>query len=199
TISDSKKMLGRPQVSIRAVLLSVAAMGLVCAVYNHAAKVNKQRCAMTDELKKLGATVGTDESRIRWANRFQNNQAPWSSSFGHLLFGDSYCPNIKSVKFQHTSIDDIDRMLQVVSRCGAEQLMLINVEIVDADLVDISKLGTLRSLTLSGNSVTDSGLNSLAKLTNLQRLQLMEPGVTESGVRILRTKLPGCEITAVLE
>jgi hypothetical protein len=57
----------------------------------------------------------------------------------------------------------------------------------------------LESINLYGTKVTDAGVSKLSAMPNLRRLYLWQTAVTPGAIKILREKLPKCEIVAGIE
>lgn len=64
----------------------------------------------------------------------------------------------------------------------------------DAGIARVSKLPTLKSLTLRGTSLTDEALEHLQSLVNLRELNLERTSLTPAGVERLKTALPKSQI-----
>jgi hypothetical protein len=66
--------------------------------------------------------------------------------------------------------------------------------VTDASIDTLLKLPSLESINLYGTKVTDVGVGKLSTLPNLKRLYLWQTAVTPAAIKILKEKLPRCEI-----
>ncbi|MES2661365.1 MAG: c-type cytochrome domain-containing protein [Verrucomicrobiota bacterium] len=92
--------------------------------------------------------------------------------------------------------------LAVAQLAPAKNLRLIRLSetgITDASIDTLLKLPGLESINLYGTKVTDAGVSKLSGMTNLKRLYLWKTAVTPEAIKVLKEKLPNCEIVTGAE
>ena len=87
--------------------------------------------------------------------------------------------------------DDWLEHLKVLTKL---EYLLLSVTKVNAGLVHLKGLNSLRTLTLRSTKITDAGLVHLKGLTEIRELDLGETKVTTAGVKMLNMALPKCKI-----
>lgn len=102
-------------------------------------------------------------------------------------------PYLVTLDLSSTKITD--RSLAMLG--SATQLRMIRLAetgITDASIDTIMKLSALESINLYGTKVTDGGIKKLATMPNLKRLYLWQTAVTPEAIKLLKEKLPNCEV-----
>jgi uncharacterized membrane protein len=74
------------------------------------------------------------------------------------------------------------------------QIRLAETAVTDAAIDTLLKLPALESINLYGTQVSDAGIRKLAEMAGLKRLYLWQTPVTEETLKLLKEKLPQCEI-----
>ncbi len=93
-----------------------------------------------------------------------------------------------------------DRGMQLLGCSKSiERLFLVNMRASGESFESIARTASLRELVLIDNGLTESEILRVAASCpkTLQSLRIEETGVTEHCIRVLRRKLPSCEIRAI--
>jgi uncharacterized membrane protein len=104
-------------------------------------------------------------------------------------------PYLVTVDLSATKVTD----QSVAKLAAATQLRLIRLAetgVTDGCVDLLLKIPSLESINLYGTKVTDAGVSKLAAMPNLKRLYLWQTAVTPEAIKVLREKLPSCEIVA---
>jgi hypothetical protein len=102
-------------------------------------------------------------------------------------------PQLVTVDLSATKVTD----QAVAQLAGAKNLRLIRLAetgITDGAIDTLLTLPSLESINLYGTKVTDAGVSKLAAMPNLKRLYLWQTAVTPEAIKVLKEKLPTCEI-----
>ena len=102
-------------------------------------------------------------------------------------------PHFVTVDLSATKITD-HSVAMLVSSPHLRLIRLAETGITDVSIDTLLKLSSLESINLYGTKVTDAGVSKLAAMSNLKRLYLWQTGVTQETIKVLKEKLPGCEI-----
>jgi uncharacterized membrane protein len=103
-----------------------------------------------------------------------------------------------TVDLSATKVTD-QTVAQLVSAKNLRLVRLAETGITDASIESLLKIPSLESINLYGTKVTDAGVSKLSAMPNLRRLYLWQTAVTPGAIKILREKLPKCEIVAGIE
>jgi hypothetical protein len=99
---------------------------------------------------------------------------------------------LRTLHLGETVLDDVN--LEPLSQLPLEWLGLPRTRVSDHGLPSLAEMHTLRHLDLTRTRVSDRGLGLLEGLSNLRHLNLSRTKVTLDGAKLLKTKLPDCEI-----
>jgi uncharacterized membrane protein len=83
---------------------------------------------------------------------------------------------------------------QLVVAKSLRLIRLSETEITDASINALLKLPELESINLYNTKVTDAGISKLSIMPKLKRLYLWKTMVTPDAIKVLKEKLPSCEI-----
>ncbi len=98
-----------------------------------------------------------------------------------------------TVDLSATKVTD-QSVSQLVVAKSLRLIRLAETEITDATIDTLLKLPELESINLYGTKVTDAGISKLSTMPKLKRLYLWKTMVTPDAVKVLKEKLPSCEI-----
>jgi uncharacterized membrane protein len=101
--------------------------------------------------------------------------------------------HLVTVDLSATKITD-QTVSQLSSATHLRLVRLAETGVTDASIETLLKLPSLESINLYGTKVTDVGVGKLSTLPNLKRLYLWQTAVTPAAIKILKEKLPRCEI-----
>jgi hypothetical protein len=101
--------------------------------------------------------------------------------------------HLVTVDLSATKITD-QTVSQLSSATHLRLVRLAETGVTDASIDTLLKLPSLESINLYGTKVTDVGVGKLSTLPNLKRLYLWQTAVTPAAIKILKEKLPRCEI-----
>ncbi len=102
-------------------------------------------------------------------------------------------PQLVTVDLSATKITDA-AVAQLASAKSLRLVRLSETGVTDAAIDTLVKLPSLESINLYGTKVTDSGVSKLAALPKLKKLYLWQTAVTPEAIKVLKEKLPDCEI-----
>ncbi len=98
-----------------------------------------------------------------------------------------------TVDLTATKITDAS-VVQLESAKNLRLVRLAETGITDAAIDSLVKLPKLESINLYGTKITDAGVSKLAAMSQLKKLYLWKTAVTPEAIKMLREKLPTCEI-----
>lgn len=116
---------------------------------------------------------------------------------GWWLWEAAYCPErvratlkgkvrtgpLLQITNTDASGEDLRFVIESLCRCQSTRVLrLTNLNLTGQDLVQVSRLTSLTSLTLDSQQITDADLQSLAPLTNLKYLHVQSPRITDAGM-----------------
>jgi uncharacterized membrane protein len=102
-------------------------------------------------------------------------------------------PHLVTVDLSATKITD-QSISQLASAKNLRLIRLAETGVTDACIDTLLTIPSLESINLYGTKVTDAGVGKLSTLPNLKRLYLWQTAVTPAAVKLLKEKLPSCEI-----
>ena len=98
-----------------------------------------------------------------------------------------------TVDLSATKVTD-QAVSQLSSATHLRLVRLAETGVTDASIDTLLKLPSLESINLYGTKVTDAGVSKLSAMPNLKRLYLWRTAVTPAAIKVLKEKLPSCEI-----
>ena len=101
--------------------------------------------------------------------------------------------NAQEINLADVQLADAD----LVQISGLKNLRVLHLEktpVTDAGLAHLKGLGSLTYLNIYGTAVTDAGLSQLKGLTNLKSLYVFETKITDAGIAALKEALPKLNI-----
>ncbi len=106
---------------------------------------------------------------------------------------ESLTPQLVTVDLSATKVTD-QAVAQLADATNLRLIRLAETGITDVAIETLLKLPSLESINLYGTKVTDTGVSKLSALPNLKRLYLWQTAVTPAAIKVLKEKLPACEI-----
>ena len=121
------------------------------------------------------------------------------------LLGDEFFWDVTEVTFDETLLADNailsnDKLTdadlkQLQGLIQLERLHLGGTRVTDAGLAHLAALTRLKMLDLNRTRITDAGLKHLTGLSDLREVNLWSTSVTDAGIAKLQKSLPNCKIT----
>ena len=108
------------------------------------------------------------------------------------------CNQLVTVDLSATKITD-QAVKQLASAKNLRLIRLAETGVTDASIDTLLKLTNLESVNLYGTAVTDAGVAKLSGLPKLKRLYLWKTAVSPEAIKVLKEKLPNCQIITGVE
>ncbi len=143
------------------------------------------------ELGKLGVDVRPVAASYNWQTVLVRlgKEKPDAKIFAAL----KDVTNAQEINLADVQLADAD----LVQISGLKNLRVLHLEktpVTDAGLAHLKGLGSLTYLNIYGTAVTDAGLSQLKGLTNLKSLYVFETKITDAGIAALKEALPKLNI-----
>lgn len=204
----------RPQISLRALLFAVAAVGAVAGWFGLKALETRRERAIADELRPFGGAAswrGRELVQLTFAGEaFRNEALERAGALRRLervvlidlkvgaegLQALKPLPRLRELKLLRVTGLDVDAVRAIGTLDALESLWLEECSLDDLVLGALPASQRLRSLNLIGAEVTDAGVGALDRFPALEELYLQRTGVTPAAIADLSRRLPQCLIHA---
>ncbi|QEG33680.1 hypothetical protein [Bythopirellula goksoeyrii] len=168
---------GRPQFSVRTLLLVVTILAVVSAIVGREVRRAYNELSAAKRLEKLGAEVVYDVKYICESNAITRDDEARTPSLVKRLVG-----------IEGSSVNYVILNLQFL-RQGKK-----NNKIKDDCMVDIASFNNLKVLDMRGTGITDAGLVHLYALTELEFILVSGTQITDNGIRRFKEFNQDCNV-----